>query len=726
MIQQLRDFVKTERARGGQRVIAFAAPFFWCALLTLLVIIASYQVPYTYQYDLGAPLFDAVSENFGGAETGEPSFRWSLDESTLHFPGVVQNMNYVLHVQLAAGARGQNAPEPIVKIMANGTQLQELDAAPSWTNYTVTIPAEIVANARVLRVSFVTPTFQPSKTIPGNKDARNLGVMLSTADLKPNGFAGLPLALPPLALTAAGITCICLGYATLRATRIVQMRRTIWIAAAVGLGLLAFGLIVLRVWAALYLWHVALGLGAILAAALILPRWWQDARQGNGLDILHTLGIQNVRVRGMIEIGLVACLFAFFLWTKMLPLQTQEMGDFVSYYAATGVWLQGGDYYDYPTLQKFNVTHHLIDRRIPPFIYPPPVVLGMVPFAGLRLADAKLAWLWFNFILLVGSAIFLSLAMRRTFRKPASILWLALMLILSASLENSLEYGQVGVVILFLFALGIWAWTVHRTWLVASTAIIGTLLKLFPGLLFPYFAWKRDWRTVLTSVLGSIGLLGASLFFTGIGAWVTYVTRIVPPLTDVRASLFNQSLNASVRRVLYTMGASSENPFEGPQSFAMRALTLTLSGLLVLVAAWWFRRFRSNEVSQRQIEYGLVVVLMLLCVPLVWEHYLMWMLLPLFVWLNGLMNRQLGMGAQLGCLAIGILCFVCTQYAPIIILATWTPPFFDSVGFFGMLLLYGGLLYMLTCSPRADVVNEHETKTRHAPIRVNEHPEFGG
>ncbi|MGB8646321.1 MAG: glycosyltransferase family 87 protein [Anaerolineae bacterium] len=668
------------------------------AAVASLALLVAYQIPYTYRLNMGQPEVALFTTGLLPRERQpQYDFRWSTAHATLVLPAVVQNQKYRLELVLAAGARPASAPVPELAVTANGMLLDQAQIDPAADTYTFTVDPAVVARSSNLTVALDVPTFNPSETIPGSTDDRDLGVQVISARLTPDGPPIGLVALPPWTQWL-GWTLLLLLYALLlRRTRLLPTRRQEWLGVGVGALLLLLGLTLARSLAASQIWPLC---GIMAALALVAPTFlgWVARSRAEGrlsLEFLHTLGIPNPRTRAAVEGVLITAIAIYYLVAVVLPLRSTTLGDFATYYVTGGIYLQGGDFYDADQLQAFNDQHHILPGKIGPLSYPPAAVVMYAPIALLTWSQAKLVWLVLSYAFLVAAAVLLWLALRQSSAQPASPIWLALMLLYSQSLQHSLEFGQVGPLFIFLFAAALWGWTNRRATSTGAAIVIATAFKIFPGIYLAYFLWRRAWRNLIQTIAIGAGVLIATLLVTGPGRWLTYFTAVLPDSSFHRPSNFDQSTLIFLRRINSMLGWLPDNSqLDKTPSIQMQVLALVVSGLLLALTLAVFYRHPARDAQGNQVEFGVALALMMLLLPRMWEHYLMWLILPLYLMLNGLANRQIGLAAQVGVLALFLISLPISQDAPGFFTQPGFPPALTSLGLYGNFLILLGLLYL--------------------------------
>ncbi len=269
--------------------------------------------------------------------------------------------------------------------------------------------------------------------------------------------------------------------------------------------------------------------------------------------------------------------------------------DFLAYHQAAGRVLDGERLYD-PTVQQtggFGL-----------FYYPPPFVLAVLPFGLLSPTVATWTWIGLSVTMLVGGIALMPV--RPTIR------WTTLLLAgLSWPVAYALKLGQVGPLLLLLFAIG-WRW-LDRPLAVGAAGALGAIVKIQPGLILVWALLTRRLQAVL---VGAAILLAAAAAATvllgGIGMWQDYVA-LIRNVSDPITTPHNFTPGAAAYQAGVPVGAAT----------AIQLASSVLVVAVVIVAA-----------LRTPADASLLVTIVAsqLLSPVLWDHYAMLLLLPV-AWL---------------------------------------------------------------------------------------------
>lgn len=304
------------------------------------------------------------------------------------------------------------------------------------------------------------------------------------------------------------------------------------------------------------------------------------------------------QVRPVLRIAYAAALTGAVLFAGLIVLAAAANGtlgfDYRAYDLAVDRLLAGQSMYD----ESAQAT-----GSFGLFFYPPPFALLILPFALLPTEIAVWAW---TFALTAASVAGIWLL-----PVPRRVRWLVLLLAaLSWPLVYAIKLGQVGPMLLLLFAVG-WR-CVDRPWPLGLAAGLGTVIKLQPALLIGWAVVTGRRRAALVAVAVAGVLAIVATVVAGPQAWldeVSLLSRVSRPVLTPNAFGFG--------RLAYEAGLS-----EGAATFVHWA-NLALVLVVVAVVTW-----RGSAVA----SYLAVVTASQFISPVLWDHYALILLLPV-AWL---------------------------------------------------------------------------------------------
>ncbi len=200
--------------------------------------------------------------------------------------------------------------------------------------------------------------------------------------------------------------------------------------------------------------------------------------------------------------------------------------DIATFYAAAEAVFNGmSSPYSLAVLKVFkpDTVLHLF-----PFLYAPSALPFFWPLAGHDFASVYNLTLYGNAVLILllitGLAIW---TVRLSGSLIAGLLMVPLLTEGSRSLWATLFYGQINLVLAFLLLGALWA--LVRRWQLTAGVLLGITitLKIYPALLLPWLALRRDWKA-LGAALGTIaGLALLTWVWLPHYLWSEWLDKIV-------------------------------------------------------------------------------------------------------------------------------------------------------------------------------------------------------
>src|SRR5215469_2560425 len=276
-----------------------------------------------------------------------------------------------------------------------------------------------------------------------------------------------------------------------------------------------------------------------------------------------------------------------------------------------------------------------------PFTYPPLAAIVLVPLSVVPVAVASTA-------LTLASAGLLALVLRACLRSLDqtgeradgwAVWWLLPPALFLEPIRNTLDYGQVNIVLMALVAVDCLAPSTR--WPRGSLVGLAAAIKLTPAAFVLYFLLRRDWRSAGTAAASFVVATGAGFLL----AWhdsVQYWTRTVFDASRVGGLPY--AANQSVVGVLTRLGLSHP---------ALAGVWL-VAAVAVVIAAWLGMR-RSFAASQDCLALSLNGFAALLISPISWSHQWVWCV-PALIALAAFGLRHRARGA-LAAAAAGIVIF---------------------------------------------------------------------
>lgn len=387
---------------------------------------------------------------------------------------------------------------------------------------------------------------------------------------------------------------------------------TLWVAGAM-LGCIVVGISVLAILGKLrhWIWVVLGGLAIASVARLIIMLEFVMGNTGVAalaIGVSFAVVLANtylsrwqLAVVGMLTLGVVV-----YGASQFDPWIGRSGPDFWILFKGARNWLRGGSMYDLVAVHENHFGHVF---KVPPFY-------GMLflPFVN---QDGLMILFWhriMNMLLLAGMLLVVS---RHFHIGLLSVPGVGLLMLLNMRpIADTVAYGQIDIVLLFLLIVALVASREgHDRWAGAAVAL-GTLFKLYPVLLLLFFIVKRQWQALLGFVLAMLICNGIAIAVVGWDMHMVYLLHVVPNIGGGTSWVENQTVNGFLSRLFA--------PDISASIFEHRLVTLLtysafLLSVLVMGGLAWLPAERTS--SRYAMQFGLFPLFMVLTVPAAWMHY---------------------------------------------------------------------------------------------------------
>jgi hypothetical protein len=358
--------------------------------------------------------------------------------------------------------------------------------------------------------------------------------------------------------------------------------------------------------------------------------------------------ISNLGIRSWLRTHPWTLLAVLILLIHAVPFLLKHHSEWDEVYLrAAGRLLYGGDVY----------------RFEDGYSYPPFMAWLAIPFVFLPQAVSRALWLGINIGCLVGMW---RLAWRltgggalkgnqATDKREHLICFLGIACSVRYAL-NGIAHHQTDLVISVLLLGGCWMLSHRRDWSAASCFGLAAAMKCTALLWCPYLLWKGKWKAagwVVTLAVGVNLLPNLVRPPERGGLWLEdWLTRYIRPLTAADHNpgdwgswiIYNQSIAGAANRWLTTEWSWHGSQFEVTQKpdtvgpWILKCVVYGSEAILVIGAAIAMRHRRieaegqggGNHFSGEVLEYGLVLLLMVLLSPMSSKPHFSTLVLPGF------------------------------------------------------------------------------------------------
>lgn len=309
---------------------------------------------------------------------------------------------------------------------------------------------------------------------------------------------------------------------------------------------------------------------------------------------------------------------AIILWKGVWPSLQNTRGDFANYYTAARLVAEGAPlqnaYRDFVWFQK-QIDRYGMEQQLGGFIpHPPPTALVMLPLATFEPLTAKRIWIALNLLLAI-CCIALMARIAAMPWLPGAIIFLGT----GFGLINNFLFGQMYLLLLATLASGIYLQ--QRGHAIAAGVMLGLMIPMkYVGAFFLiYYAWKKEWRTVLAGICTSAVIVLLAVWLAGFEIFRVFAVEVLPrhlqgEIQDPFAIQF-QSWNSMLRRMfVYSASLNPQPPFASEPLFLI--LKNFIPWLWLAAFVWIFRATQlADTTQQRRFEIGMLPLAILLISP---------------------------------------------------------------------------------------------------------------
>jgi 4-amino-4-deoxy-L-arabinose transferase-like glycosyltransferase len=287
------------RAAGSRRrstgTIIATRPSDWLLRLVLIILLSlaaaalAYQAPATGQVRvgwLGDQLFLDSSGGLGAAAEANGDFyiddltpdsptgrsRWTRQHARIILPNIGSGADYELSLRAQGWPTDvvdPAVPQPMVRVLIDGSEVGTFTPEPTWETYRFLVPATVRQSADFQFDVFASHTFTDTERGP---DARPKGIRLAEVAVRALSASDTMLLPPAWDAVVKMALATLLMYALL--ARLFGSTVLAFVFAALGAGIAAVGLTMLRIWMG-----AALNVVLLLLVLALLLAWWRPLLQ---------------------------------------------------------------------------------------------------------------------------------------------------------------------------------------------------------------------------------------------------------------------------------------------------------------------------------------------------------------------------------------------------------------------------------------------------------------
>ena len=259
-----------------------------------------------------------------------------------------------------------------------------------------------------------------------------------------------------------------------------------------------------------------------------------------------------------------------------------------------------------------------------------------IPFVTMDGLTVLLGHRIMNTLLIVATA----LIWLRMWRIPFVSLSAASLLIVFnfRPLADTLAYGQIDLVLLFLLTLALWALRSGRDTAAGALVALGALFKIYPILLLAFFVVKGHWRALIGFAAGMAVCNGIAIAVIGWNEHLIYLIQVLPNIGGTTSWVENQTISGFLARL-------TDSPRNATiyQNEMVRLLGTFLSAVVSLAVCVLALRPTSRDSTGYALQYSMFLLLMVLASPAAWMHYETLLVVPFAALILHLRERSVSL-----------------------------------------------------------------------------------
>ncbi len=369
-----------------------------------------------------------------------------------------------------------------------------------------------------------------------------------------------------------------------------------------------------------------------------------------------TTSMQNntttLRERRLWILSAVLLLPVLFFYARVAivePIQNWRADDLAINYSAATVLRAGGSIYDAAALRaaheaRIGPAGDLYSVLFLTYNNTPATALLFEPLSLLPFPAAQTAFVVINnalYLLGIGLTLY---ALRAG---PLEVLLGILICtgLFFYAIRQTFGLGQMNGLIVFLLALALVLALQERDGWSGAAIAAATVLKISPIWLLGFFIARRRWGALGGALLAGVALLALMLIFTGSSTLLHFATEVLPAVGRGSAAFPNQSLLGALYRWV-ALPADMVSAAGAGDYPAARAVWLLLSIGVAALTLWFVGRAQLRGRSPNALGFSIFIVAGLLIGGLTWDHYLLWLSIPICVlivdWFRGRWLRPIG------------------------------------------------------------------------------------
>jgi hypothetical protein len=332
-------------------------------------------------------------------------------------------------------------------------------------------------------------------------------------------------------------------------------------------------------------------------------------------------------------VGLACLTFIAAMLIRQIAFQPLRGVDFIFDYAAASAIRNAEN--PYQMAVNWAINYAPGDPLLSYYFYAPTYATLLVPLSFVPYDVALLVWTLCNFSLL---CIAIYALMRSTGKRVSTLMFILLVAaaVAMSSVHNELFLGNVNLFMVACVCAAYWRRQAGHS--LSAGLLLALAIATKPMLLgvIPFLLWKREFKFALTAVAASIVYVLVPFFWLGTHALGDLITL----WRFYSSQYLSFTENITIRGILERL--FTVNPYVPPIAqlppFLITLMWLVFAATIVLMTLAVVSSGRMQRDSKTMLEFGLVILAVLVVSPLTETPYLVFLIIPLFASLNFLME----------------------------------------------------------------------------------------
>jgi hypothetical protein len=400
----------------------------------------------------------------------------------------------------------------------------------------------------------------------------------------------------------------------------------------------------------------------------------------------------------IVAILLLPVLLVYVRIAVVEPIQSWQADDLAINYSAATVLRSGASIYDAAAVQaaheaRIGPVGNLYSALFLTYNNTPATAILFVPLSLLPFRTAQPVFVIVNNVLyLTGIGLTLYALRAGPFEVFLSIAISTVLFFYAV--RQTFGLGQMNGLIVFLLALALLLTLQRRDGWAGAMIACAAALKISPILLLGFFIAQRRWRGALGAMIAGLVLLALMVILAGGNTLMHFVTQVLPAVGRGSAAFPNQSLLGALYR--WVVPGDELSSVVGVGDYPLiRVAWLLISIGVGAITLWLVTRARLIDRVQNAVGFTIFIVAGLLIGGLSWDHYLLWLPVPICVlivdWFRDRWLRPIGFWA-IFLIALALLSVPVPYQA---LLYRSLGPFGSALMTWGLAALWGLMLWRL-------------------------------